>query len=482
MTDQSSSGETFQLPDQYFYGGEPPPPPPATADAAPAAPVAPAEPVPVRPAPPKPTDQPPLIASLPPLDLPDDEIEPPIERHDPFAFMRGARWMNRELSPQGRAARRMQEELEAFPVLEGRQPNTADIDALAKRVVDHMVPIFRREQLTDIAYDILEERRQQRIAAKRGQTHATATAAAAIAADSLLRAPQAAEIASRIGSHVAGALARTAGTVGMIVVPTKLDYGTTASLAKGLRARRLTGQRSIEIERRVDDGVLGSGVGAKWERIDVAAEYAAGPDGSDVLQIDADQLARAIGRETAARVLDQAGIGMSLSAAVRDRRPGETSPGHLPILEMRITSTVDRGVKVEHKEIADADVAKFCPTYGTVLKDALEASILIKGWGIPNGPTYGRLVHAEVERRLKAHRIPNLETERGIHDGAQIGYLKAGSSKIDVIEKLDHDTACVYDVKTGGAEFRDSTRERYLRAAAAYFKVSKVYVLPVHVQ
>jgi hypothetical protein len=71
--------------------------------------------------------------------------------------------MNRKLSPQARVARWLQEELEAFPALEGREPNTADIDAMAKRVVDCMVPIFRREQLIDMAYEILEEKRQGKI-------------------------------------------------------------------------------------------------------------------------------------------------------------------------------------------------------------------------------------------------------------------------------------------------------------------------------
>lgn len=36
----------------------------------------------------------------------DGEIEPPIVRHDPFAYMRGAPWMNCKLSPSGRAATR----------------------------------------------------------------------------------------------------------------------------------------------------------------------------------------------------------------------------------------------------------------------------------------------------------------------------------------------------------------------------------------
>ncbi|HYC63607.1 MAG TPA: hypothetical protein VEC14_02660 [Reyranellaceae bacterium] len=470
MSEQPTGEDTYQLPEQHIYGGEPPPPP------ATAGPAASAEADPARPGP----ASPPAPAAI---DLLDDEIEPPIERHDPFDYMRGARWMNRKLSYRGRAARRMQEELEAFPVLEGREPNTADIDALAKRVVDYMAPIFKREQLTDMAYDILEERRQARIVEKR---RSAAVAATAVASEGLLRPPSApANPASRAGAVLAGAAARAAGTAAMIVLPTRFDYGTTVPLAEGLRARRLTGQRSIEIERKVDDGLVGTGLGSKWEKLDVAAEYTTGSDGKHILEIDAAQLEHAIGRQAAAQILQQSGVGSrarGIETAIRNRKPGESSPGYLPILEMRITSTVDGGVKVEHREIADADAAKFCPNYVTVLNDALEASAMVRSMGIPNGPTYGRLVHAEVERRLKARGIPNLETERGLLGGAKIGYLRSGSSKIDVVEQLDHDTACIYDVKTGGAEFKNHTRERYLKEVIVYHRVRKVYVLPVHVQ
>lgn len=102
-----------------------------------------------------------------PPGLADDVIEPPIERHDPFAWMRNAPWMDRRLSPSGRAAILLRRDLEAFPVIEGRDPNHADLDAIVKRTVDYIVPIIRREQATDMVYEELEKRRADRIAPKR---------------------------------------------------------------------------------------------------------------------------------------------------------------------------------------------------------------------------------------------------------------------------------------------------------------------------
>ncbi len=92
--------------------------------------------------------------------------EPPIERHDPFAYMRNAPWMDRRLGPSGRAAFLLRRDLKAFPVIEGRDPNHADLDAIVQRTVDYIVPIIKREQLTDYAYDVLEGKRQARIAEK----------------------------------------------------------------------------------------------------------------------------------------------------------------------------------------------------------------------------------------------------------------------------------------------------------------------------
>ena len=115
-------------------------------------------------------------AAVPPAQAPAQVLpqeppveEPPIVRHDPFAYMRGARWMDRKLSPSGRAAVLLRRDLEAFPVIEGRDPNHADLDAIVQRTVDYIVPIIRREQATDIVYEELEKRREERIAKVRQQ-------------------------------------------------------------------------------------------------------------------------------------------------------------------------------------------------------------------------------------------------------------------------------------------------------------------------
>jgi hypothetical protein len=103
-----------------------------------------------------------LLPEPPPVE------EPPIERHDPFAYMRNAPWMDRRLSASGRAAALLRRDLKAFPVIEGRDPNHADLDAIVKRTVDYIVPIIRREQATDFIYEELEKRREARIAALGG--------------------------------------------------------------------------------------------------------------------------------------------------------------------------------------------------------------------------------------------------------------------------------------------------------------------------
>jgi hypothetical protein len=117
-----------------------------------------------------PTEEP--TTEEPPTEEPPDE-EPPIVRHDPFAYMRGARWMDRKLSPSGRAAILLRRDLEAFPVIEGRDPNHADLDAIVQRTVDYIVPIIRREQATDFAYEELEKRRAARIASQTVQRDTT---------------------------------------------------------------------------------------------------------------------------------------------------------------------------------------------------------------------------------------------------------------------------------------------------------------------
>lgn len=154
---QPSGAVTYVSPEIYFSPEEQdlvasddapvsPDPGPAQAPVPPAVP-----PVDATPAAAPPAEESPTPESL--------AEEPPIVRHDPFAYMRGAPWMDRRLSPSGRAAYLLRRELEAFPVIEGRDPNHADLDAIVKRTVDYIAPILKREQATDAVYDELEKRR-----------------------------------------------------------------------------------------------------------------------------------------------------------------------------------------------------------------------------------------------------------------------------------------------------------------------------------
>ncbi len=445
----------------------------------------------------------PLPNPVSPPGLTDDEIEPPIERHDPFAWMRGARWMDRKLSPSGRAAVLLRRDLEAFPVIEGRDPNHADLDAIVQRTVDYIVPIIRREQATDIVYEELEKRREERIAQARAASVALPAAAGEVAGTL----PSIGAAAARLAPVVAGAAGAAVAGFATLVVPTNFE-GETFPLGDGLRARRRVGQRSIEIERQLDNGLLDSGVGAKWEKLPVAAQFAPDAAGRDLLQIDTVQLERAVGKEAADRLLQQGGVAADgltgvakdiHDAIVRRRLDGvpagpggvEPPPGFLPIMEMRITSSVDGGTTISHAEIRDEDAKNHCPNYPLVQKVGLEAGIKIDATGLPKGPGRGQAIHklseeglktAEIERMLRDGGMQELLVERIFPvDDDNPRYLRSGSSKIDVVERIGKDAVCVYDFKTGSATFPDHVRERYLKEVAKHFGVSTVYVLPVYV-
>ena len=436
-----------------------------------------------------------------PPGLTDDEIEPPIERHDPFAYMRKAPWMDRRLSPSGRAAYLLRRDLKAFPVIEGRDPNHADLDAIVKRTVDYIVPIIRREQATDMIYEELEKRRTDRIA--KASTASLALPAAGEVAGML---PSIGATAARLAPVVAGAAGAAVAGIATLVVPTNFE-GETFPLSEGLRARRRVGQRSIEIERQVDNGLLDSGVGATWEKLPVAAQFVPDAAGPDLLQIDSVQLERAVGKEAADRLLQQGGVAADgltgvakdiHDAMVRRRLDGvpagpggvEPPPGFLPIMEMRITSSVDGGETISHAEIPDEDAARFCPNYAKVQEVGLRAGAKADALGLPKGPGRGQWIHTEAEREMKTARIEallraggmqELRVEKIFPDTGKPRYLKSGSSKIDVVEKIGDDAVCVYDFKTGSATFPNHVRERYLKEVAKHFGVSTVYVLPVYV-
>jgi len=79
-----------------------------------------------------------------------------------------------------------------------------------------------------------------------------------------------------------------------LFIPTNTQSETT-DLSDGLRARVRPGQRTVEIERRVEKGLFGTSFGAKWETLPVEAWQQVGRDGSVNTVINHEQLNRALG-------------------------------------------------------------------------------------------------------------------------------------------------------------------------------------------
>lgn len=145
-----------------------------------------------------------------------------------------------------------------------------------------------------------------------GGTTATAVAAPAwgTASSQSVRAALA-ELGALVGRG-ASALPRISpsGLALSLLVPTNTP-SEIIDLGNGLRARIRPGQRTVEIERQADNGVFGTGIGARWERLPINAELNVGAGGAPSVRIDPRQLENAVGSEAAAQALDAVGSAMA---------------------------------------------------------------------------------------------------------------------------------------------------------------------------
>jgi hypothetical protein len=108
----------------------------------------------------------------------------------------------------------------------------------------------------------------------------------------------------------ATAAASVAGAVPLILTPTNTQ-SETHPITEDLRVRTAPGQRSATVERRVDHGLLGTGIGEKWDRLPVKAEWASRPDGRRFIAIDPEGLRRALDPDAVDAALRTAGIAMA---------------------------------------------------------------------------------------------------------------------------------------------------------------------------
>jgi hypothetical protein len=131
-----------------------------------------------------------------------------------------------------------------------------------------------------------------------------------------------AALAARVAPALAGAGSVAAGALPFLFIPTNTQSETT-DLGDGLRARVRPGQRTVEIERRVDNGLFGTGIMAKWETLPVEAWQQVGRDGSVNTVINHEQLNRALGRSA----LSEATVAGSSAMA---QSPKDSEPRQLP--------------------------------------------------------------------------------------------------------------------------------------------------------
>src|SRR5262249_15002619 len=147
----------------------------------------------------------------------------------------------------------------------------------------------------------------------------------------------------------------------LIAVPKIAPQDETISLGDEFRARRPIGQRSIIFERRVNDGLLGTGVGAKWEELPpIDAAFGAGLPGLRPVFVDVDQLRRAIPPGGAVVFAPVGGFIDGRTVAKgrpppSPRRGGNKLPPPPPIsrpskIEMRIGVSLNGSAQIEKRE------------------------------------------------------------------------------------------------------------------------------------
>lgn len=293
-----------------------------------------------------------------------------------------------------------------------------------------------------------------------------------------------------IGGELARAVSRLAPVVKGAGLLTAADIlflpwnsqGRTMDLGDDLRARWAPGERLIKIERRVDNGLFGSGVGATWEELPVEATFEPDEHGRQILRVDADALKRALA--TAAKT--QAS-GMSISAPFEALPPSKAV-----IYEIRIGASVDGGTTMGFREATHEEIERLCPNYPMIQGVGLRAAAEIEGMGARRG----QMVHKLAENQLKELKVARsaeilremgiveLRPEIALRNGKNLSFYRAkGSSVLDVLEVYGNGgekRACVYDFKTGTAVLPDATAVRYGHEVGNYVQ-KKYKVMPVHI-
>lgn len=104
-----------------------------------------------------------------------------------------------------------------------------------------------------------------------------------------------------------------------------------------------------------------------------------------------------------------------------------------------------------HVRKLDRDETKrFCPRLDDVQARTNAAAAAVQAGGqYGDRADYGTKVHGALEAQIRALRDPDYRTEVSLGKIREEAYGRPGSIRVDVLEKVDNDTVCVYDIKTG---------------------------------
>lgn len=192
-----------------------------------------------------------------------------------------------------------------------------------------LAPLEPQEQLNDIAGSNAVTSSDVVPSPPAGGPPSTTSAASIAVPASAGAAIDLAALAARAAPAVAGAGSAAVASLPFLFYPTNTQSETT-DLGDGLRARVCPGQRTGEIERRVDNGLFGTGIMAKWETLPVEAWQHVGRNGSVNTVINHEQLNQALGRSAPVESKDAGTNAMAQSpkdGAPQQLPPGNTSSG-----------------------------------------------------------------------------------------------------------------------------------------------------------
>jgi hypothetical protein len=93
-----------------------------------------------------------------------------------------------------------------------------------------------------------------------------------------------------------------------------------------------------------------------------------------------------------------------------------------------------------------------CPLLERVQSFTDEAATEVKGSGITLSPQqFGTAVHTLLRQKIIMFNHPNLNAEISFLKGREEDYGVKGTVRIDGLERVNHDTVCIHDIKTGRA-------------------------------